>query len=37
MRLRGVTTAIDYAYLNVTDTADPDNRTPSPIQAPTPN
>lgn len=27
MRMKGVTTAIDYAYLNVIDTADPDNRT----------
>ena len=25
MRLRGTTTAIDYAYLNVTDMHDPDN------------
>jgi hypothetical protein len=27
MRLKGLTTAIDYAYLNVIDTNDPDNRT----------
>ena len=27
MRLKGVTTAIDYAYLNVMDITDPDNRT----------
>ena len=27
MRSRGTTTAIDYAYLNVTDMHDPDNRT----------
>lgn len=30
MRLHGITTAIDYAYLNVVDMHDPDNRrTPS--------
>jgi hypothetical protein len=28
MRLKGITTAIDYAYLNVMDISDPDNRTP---------
>jgi len=27
MRLRGTTTAIDYAYLNVIDMHDPDNST----------
>jgi predicted GTPase len=27
MRLHGTTTAIDYAYLNVVDMHDPDNRT----------
>jgi hypothetical protein len=27
MRLKGATTAIDYAYLNVMDMHDPDNRT----------
>jgi len=27
MRLHGATTAIDYAYLNVVDMHDPDNRT----------
>jgi len=27
MRLKGITTAIDYAYLNVMDINDPDNRT----------
>jgi signal recognition particle receptor subunit beta len=37
MRLHGVTTAIDYAYLNVVDMLDPDNRTPHAMQAPTPN
>lgn len=26
MRLKGLTTAIDYAYLNVADINDPDNR-----------
>lgn len=26
MRLHGITTAIDYAYLNVVDMHDPDNR-----------
>lgn len=26
MRLKGLTTAIDYAYLNVIDINDPDNR-----------
>ena len=29
MRLKGQTAAIDYAYLNVTDINDPDNRTPA--------
>jgi hypothetical protein len=29
MRLKGLTTAIDYAYLNVLDATDPDNRTPA--------
>lgn len=37
MRLKGLTTAIDYAYLNVLDASDPDNRTSPPIQAPMPN
>lgn len=37
MRLRGLTTAIDYAYLNVVDIADPDYRTSSITQALTPN
>jgi hypothetical protein len=32
MRLKGVATAIDYAYLNVTDTADPDYRTHSKLE-----
>lgn len=27
MRLKGITTAVDYAYLNVMDINDPDNRT----------
>jgi len=27
MRVKGITTAIDYAYLNVTDMHDPDNST----------
>jgi hypothetical protein len=29
MRLKGLTTAIDYAYLNVIDINDPDNSNPS--------
>ena len=37
MRLHGTTTAIDYAYLNVVDMHDPDNRTPLITQAPMPN
>jgi hypothetical protein len=32
MRLKGATTAIDYAYLNVTDTADADYRTHSKLE-----
>jgi hypothetical protein len=36
MRLGGTTTAVDYAYLNVTDKSDPDNRTPLSMQAPIP-
>lgn len=37
MRLKGQTTAIDYAYLNVIDINDPDNRTSGLRQAPIPN
>lgn len=37
MRLKGLTTAIDYAYLNVVDLADPDYRSSFPTQEPTPN
>ena len=37
MRMHGITTAIDYAYLNVMDMQDPDNRNPIDIQAPMPN
>jgi hypothetical protein len=37
MRMKGLTTAIDYAYLNVLDSTDPDNRSHSFTQAPTPN
>lgn len=37
MRLKGLTTAIDYAYLNVVDLADPDYRTSSITQERTPN
>ena len=37
MRLHGATTAIDYAYLNVVDMHDPDNRTVCDMQAPMPN
>jgi hypothetical protein len=37
MRMKGLSTAIDYAYLNVLDATDPDNRTPPPTQAPTPS
>lgn len=37
MRLRGTTTAIDYAYLNVADMHDPDNSTPYIKKEPMPN
>jgi len=37
MRLKGLTAAVDYAYLNVMDINDPDNRTLSTTQAPTLN
>lgn len=37
MRLHGTTTAIDYAYLNVMDMHDPDNRKLKFTQVPTPN
>lgn len=37
MRLHGTTTAIDYAYLNVVDMHDPDNRIINNIKAPTRN
>jgi hypothetical protein len=37
MRLKGLTTAIDYAYLNVLDATDPDNRTSPGTQARTPS
>ncbi len=37
MRMKGLSTAIDYAYLNVLDATDPDNRNSPATQAPTPN
>jgi len=37
MRLKGLTPAIDYAYLNVVDINDPDNRISIPTQALTAN
>ena len=37
MRLKGLTTAIDYEYLNVLDSTDPDNRISHRTQAHTRN
>lgn len=37
MRLKGLTTAIDYAYLNVIDLADPDYRISNHMKERTPN
>lgn len=37
MRLKGTTTGIDYAYLNVADMQDPDNSTAHIREGPTPS
>ena len=37
MRLKGQTAAIDYAYLNVIDINDPDNRIPQDTKVPMPS